>query len=104
MASGISAAPRGPAQGGEPGRSASCKAWQVQTWVFIKCPGGAGWAQMLLINGITWRWGRCREAAGFVVATQGGSPPDSSYHTLWAPGWAPGVSLYEAGGTHPGEP
>ena len=59
MASGISAAPRGPAQGGEPGRSASYKAWQVQTWVFIKCPGGAGWAQMLLINGITWRWGRC---------------------------------------------
>lgn len=46
MASGISAAPRGPAQGGEPGRSASYKAWQVQTWVFIKCPGGAGWAQM----------------------------------------------------------
>ena len=44
------------------------------------------------------------EAAGFVVVTRGGSPPDSSYHTFWAPGWAPGVSLYEAGGTHPGEP
>lgn len=75
-AASISEAPHGPAWGGEPGGSASDTARQVQAWVSIKGladPGGADWAQMLPINGLTW-WGGAREGglpALFVAVTQG---------------------------------
>ena len=66
MASSISEAPGGPAQGVEPCGSASCEAWQVQTSVFIKRPAGPGSvgspgsAEMLQVNGLAWWWGHCQ--------------------------------------------
>lgn len=77
-AASILEAPRGPARGGEPSGSASREARQVQAWVFIKRsagPGGAGGAQMLPINGLTWRGGLLpgELQALFVAVTQGRS-------------------------------
>lgn len=60
----ISEVPGGPAQGVQPCGSASCKAWQVQTSVFIKCPAGPGSvgspgsAEMLQVHGLARCWGR----------------------------------------------